>query len=377
MKESYKILLTMSEFMYGSKLRNICDLVRGLDKDIFKFEIAGLDIDNEALDEIKALDVPYFQLRTVPTTPYNLRRLTQTAFSPIKLAGKKYDLVHSFLYQSVFTEALIFKVSSRARYIYTKSNLEWNNHSLNWRLKSILADRIISISKATDDLLTSKGFEKKIARIYLGIDTAQFMESKEKRDELRRRLGIPDSAIVFGCAAQFVEWKEHLTVVSAFETIRQRDSNIYLLFAGPHHGDNYYRSVEKRISESPDKDHIMLLGTVQDMTAFYSAIDCFVLVSRYETFGYVYIEAMSCGKPVIACKAGGPLEIVSDKVSGFLVDLSSPTSLAEHMIKYLQDKELICKHGRSGRERAVQIFSKATMVGKCQDLYLQTISKSR
>ena len=363
--------------MYGSKLRNICDLVRGLDKAIFKVEIAGLDIDNEALDDIKALDVPFFQLRTVPTPPYNMRRLKQTAFSPLVLKGRKYDLVHSFLYQSIFTEALIFKLCTKAKFVYTKSNLEWNNHRLNWKFKSILTDKIISISKATDDLLTSKGFERKIARIYLGIDTTQFQESREKRDALRRRLDIPDSAVVFGCAAQFVEWKEHLTVISAFETVCRQDSNVYLLFAGPHHGDDYYRKVARRISESPDKERIILLGTVQDMTAFYSAIDCFVLVSRYETFGYVYIEAMSCGKPVIACRAGGPLEIVSDKISGFLVDMSSPPSLAEHMIKYLQDKKLIYEHGKSGRDRAVRIFSKETMVNKCQDLYLQTIGKSK
>lgn len=47
--------------------------------------------------------------------------------------------------------------------------------------------------------------------------------------------------------------------------------------------------------------------------------DCFVLPSRYETFGVVYVEAMACGKPVIATRTGGPDSFI-EKFNGILIE---------------------------------------------------------
>jgi glycosyltransferase involved in cell wall biosynthesis len=368
-----RILVTLSEFMFGSKFRNVRDLVRGIDQDRFSVEIAGLDVGDEATEAIHGLGVPVYQLRTTPTPPYSLPRLVQVLGSPLRIADRKHDVVHSFLYQSLFTEPLLFRGFSGARYVYTKSNLQWDNHRVNWALKSRLSDRIISISRATDDLLTSKGFGDKIRRIYLGIDTTDFRSSEDDRVALRARLGIAPSTVVFGCAAQFVEWKEHLTVLTAFEELRRQGIDAHLVFVGPHHNDDYYRAVASRIATSPACREVTLLGTLADMRPFYSAIDCFVLVSRNETFGYVYVEAMSCGRPVIACRAGGPLEIVADNETGVLVQMSSPPEVADAMCAYAADRVRMSRHGTAGRQRAKSLFSSQQMVRKFEDLYLDVV----
>jgi len=370
----YNILVTMSEFMYGSKIRNVCDLVRGLDRSKYNVAIAALETTDEAVDEIRSLGVPYYRLRTILRPPITGRRVGQFLASPFEIVSHKYDLVHSFLYQSLATEAVLFKLFSRAKYIYTKPNLQWDNHRLNWHLKSRLSDKIISISKATDELLICKGFGDKIRTIYLGIDISLFQFSEAKRVELRRRLGIGESPIVFGCAAQFVESKEQLTLVSAFEALHRRYENVRLLLAGPNHKDQYYRTVVERIESSPAKATIILLGTIQDMAAFYSGIDCFVLPSRNESFGYVYIEAMSCGRPVIASRAGGPLDIVVEGETGHLTEMSSVHDLTEKMGIYLKNKDLLCDHGRAGRQRAVAVFSRETMVDQTQSLYMELLT---
>ncbi|MCI5147407.1 MAG: glycosyltransferase, partial [Candidatus Electrothrix sp. AR3] len=80
------------------------------------------------------------------------------------------------------------------------------------------------------------------------------------------------------------------------------------------------------------KNQVQFLGMLsreqvkQEMTD----ADCFVLSSRYETFGVVLIEALSCGTPVVATCCGGPEDIVNEG-NGLLVPVAQPDKLAEAM----------------------------------------------
>lgn len=369
----YRILITISELMYSSQVRNLCDLVSMLDKDRFDVEIGALATGDEAHGEVAELGVKIYRLRLLPTRKFSLSNLVDFVKSPFIIAFKQYDLVHSLLYQAPFTEPLLFKLLTKTKYVYTKSNLEWGNHPMNWRWKSRLSDRIVSISAATDKLLDEQGFGDKKAKIFLGIDTDHFKHSDQARSEMRARHGIPDDAIVFGCAAQFIEWKEHLTVFRAFCKLADRHPNIYLVYCGPNHNDAYYHDVVAEIESSRHRDKVRLLGTLSDMPGFYSAIDCFVLASRYETFGYVYVEAMSCHRPVIACRAAGPLEIIDEGVTGYFSKMSDPDDLAMQMERYLDAPDSIGRHGDAARKRAIDIFSKEAMARKTQDLYLEML----
>lgn len=371
MNKPVRILFTISELMHSSQVRNLYDLCSLLDRDLFQIEIGALETGDDAADLVRSLNLPLFQLRLQPTRPFRPNHLSLMAKSPIVLASKRYDVVHSLLYQSIFTEALMVKLLGRAKYVYTKSNLEWENHPFNWRQKSRLADRIISISNATDSLLEAKGFGDKREKIYLGIDTEHFRPDETKRRALRNAVGADDSSIVFGCAAQLVEWKEHLTLIDAFERLAPSHPNIHLTFCGFHQDDAYFEKFSRRIDSSAFASRISYLGTLQDMQYFYAGLDCFVLPSRNETFGYVYVEAMSCGLPVIACRAGGPLEIVLDGNTGLLVNMSDSADLAEKMAAYVRAPQLIDEHGTRARQRAKKVFSKEEMTRKSQKLYLR------
>ncbi len=377
MAKRTKLLITISELIYSSQFRNLHDLVSLLDRDVFDIEIGALATGNEAQKDIEALDVSVYRLRLQPTRGFTLGKISDMMKGPFVIARKRYDLVHSLLYQSFFTEPFLFKTLTSSKYIFTKSNLEWANHPLNWKWKCRFADRIVSISNATDELLDSKGFSDKKAKIFLGIDTDHFRENPDKGSALRQSQGIPQNATVFGCAAQFVEWKEHLTTLRAFERLAARYADIYLVYCGASHRDAYYDSFLSAVEDSPAKARIRILGNLTDMPAFYSSIDCFVLPSRYETFGYVYVEAMSCGVPVIACRAAGPLEIISEGDTGEFVSISAPDELAGAMEGYLVDPHRISMHGAAARQRVKDLFSKATMVRKTQELYLSTLGADR
>jgi D-inositol-3-phosphate glycosyltransferase len=91
---------------------------------------------------------------------------------------------------------------------------------------------------------------------------------------------------------------------------------------------------------------------VQDLIAFlgkrgqdtlpyyYSAAEAVVVPSHYESFGMVALEAMACGRPVVASQVGGLAFLVQDGVTGFTVPVDDPQALADCLIRLVQDVSL-------------------------------------
>ncbi len=88
----------------------------------------------------------------------------------------------------------------------------------------------------------------------------------------------------------------------------------------------------KKATELRIQNKIIWHGNVPRdvMPSLYQAADIFVLPSQYETFGISYLEAIACGKPVIATRCGGPEDFV-DKSNGVLVAVDDKNALAAAM----------------------------------------------
>jgi glycosyltransferase involved in cell wall biosynthesis len=89
--------------------------------------------------------------------------------------------------------------------------------------------------------------------------------------------------------------------------------------------------------------------------------------------GLVVLEAMACGVPVVATAHGGPAEVITDGVDGFLVSPSDPSEMAERVIRLLDDPDLRSRIGEAGRKRVAESYSLSLNIQRLITMYEQLV----
>jgi glycogen synthase len=124
-------------------------------------------------------------------------------------------------------------------------------------------------------------------------------------------------------------------------------------------GRPYRAAFEADPATAGIRDRIVFHGEVSDDTlrGFYRACDVFVAPSRFESFGLILLEAMIFGKPVVACKAGGMVEVVADGETGLLADPGDSASLEKCLNSLIENAALRERMGLAGRQRYAAQFT--------------------
>ena len=115
--------------------------------------------------------------------------------------------------------------------------------------------------------------------------------------------------------------------------------------------------------------HVILTGFRPDVLSLHKGFDVFVMSSVSEGLGTSALDAMACGRPVVATRVGGLPEVVDHRETGLLVSARDPESLAEAIIELLQDRPLREHYGNTALERATQRFSADRMVDETVEVY--------
>jgi phosphatidylinositol alpha-mannosyltransferase len=119
-------------------------------------------------------------------------------------------------------------------------------------------------------------------------------------------------------------------------------------------GDGRDRHAIDSLSEA-DRARVRMLGAVphEDLPPYYGAADVFVApATGQESFGYVLVEAMAAGLPVVASDIAGYREVVRSGIEGLLVPPGDPPRLAEAVAGVLSDPVLAARLSEAGRARA-------------------------
>lgn len=197
------------------------------------------------------------------------------------------------------------------------------------------ADKIITISKATKDYVLRLGAKpEKVKVIYNGVDLARFRAINGKRQEMRKKLGIPNNAVVVLTVRRLVYKNGIDTLLDCAKIALSKNPNIVFLVVGK--GPDL-ENVRMQIAQLGIQDKFRLAGFVSDadLPSYYNAGDLFVLPSKSgEGLPLVALEAMACGLPVLATDVGGIREILLNDY-GKLVPPNQPELLADAILDFV------------------------------------------
>lgn len=204
------------------------------------------------------------------------------------------------------------------------------------------AHAIVAVSAFTRDLLVTRlGVDPgKILVLSNGVDLDRFRPGPVDRATIEA-FGATDGRLILG-VGRLIERKGFDTLIDALPAVLARVPDVRCLIAGE---GPLQAELERRVREANLSGRVRLLGAVADraLLALYRRAEIFAMPNRTtatgdtEGFGLVFLEANACGKPVVAGRAGGAVEAITDGCNGVLVDGESHEEVAAALIRLLTD----------------------------------------
>ena len=208
---------------------------------------------------------------------------------------------------------------------------------------------------------------EKLPVIYNAVDSAVFSpELKQHRADVRKKLGVPDTATVFLLVGSGYARKG---VATAIQALTKLPSNTYLFVVGRDKSARRYRRLARHLGMAR---RVVLLGAQDDPRPFYGAADAFVLPTLYDPCPNAALEAMACGLPVVTSTKCGAAELVTENDAGLVCAARDVDALARHMTT-LTDAEARRLLGGRARE-AVLPLTPAAMTLQLVLLYRDLIA---
>lgn len=111
------------------------------------------------------------------------------------------------------------------------------------------------------------------------------------------------------------------------------------------------------------------------MPAAYQSVDAVLVPTRYEAFGYVALEAMACGLPVVGFASSGTAEVCQHEKTALLAPVDDLQQLICYIRQLAQDSPLRARLGAAGRRRAVECFGEARAIAAYVNVYRTVLDK--
>ena len=198
-----------------------------------------------------------------------------------------------------------------------------------------------------------------------GVDIGRFDKEKGEREK--------DKKIRFLFVGRLEEQKGCRDLIQATRILVEKTKNFGILLVGD---GSQRKMLENLTKENKLGSYVTFLGKVGDeeLRELYCTSDAFVLPSLWEGLPLTLLEAWSAKLPVIVTNVGGISDICVDERNGLIVRPKDPESIAEAMLRLIEDEELRRGLGKNGEELVRSDFSLENVVMSTLNLYEEILA---
>ncbi len=232
-----------------------------------------------------------------------------------------------------------------------------------WKYDQV--DLFICASEAIRRMIVSDGVpEGRAVTVLEGIDLGRVASAEAA--PLHEELWLPHGAPIVGNVAALVPHKGQRHLVDAAALVVREVPDARFVIAGE---GELRPALEQQIKHLGLQKHVMLAGFRPDILALHKAFDLFVMSSVTEGLGTSLLDAMACGKPIVATTAGGIPEVVLDGETGLLVPPRDHHAMADAIVRLLKDEGMRERMGTAALSLAHAKFSAERMVTETLQAY--------
>ena len=232
-----------------------------------------------------------------------------------------------------------------------------------WKYRQV--DCFVAASEAIRQMLVADGIPSaRTVTVHEGIDVEH--AAAAERVNLHEALWLPHHAPVVGNVAALVPHKGQRYLVEAAHLVVQEvpDARFVILGEG-----ELREHLQRQVHEHRLEKHVLLPGFRTDILGCIKGFDLFVMSSVTEGLGTSLLDAMACGKAIVATSAGGIPEVVEDGVTGTIVPPRDAHAMAAAIVALLSDDGRRRAMADAGLARVRARFTVERMVAATASVY--------
>jgi mannosylfructose-phosphate synthase len=310
-----------------------------------------------------------------------LRELATNMTAFIRENNLDYDLFHGHYVDAGIVTLDVAKALDRPAFFTAHSLGAWKREQMGgdpaemekkFRFSHRIAEELRIFRSVRAQTVTTGVQKEKLEQLYgftsedvavipPGVDIHTFrpLESGERRMDI----GLPERYIL--CLSRIDTSKGHDLLLNAFNLVCKSVPDIHLVIGGGSSSKvgptelEVLANMKRIIAEKKMEKQVHITGYIPDehLVAAYRQAEMFVLPSIFEPFGMTALEAMACGRPVVASRLGGIREVVTSEKNGLLVDPTDSAEFSAAIIRLLNDKPFAGHIGEQGQETVRKRFS--------------------
>lgn len=232
-----------------------------------------------------------------------------------------------------------------------------------------LSDLVVANSKTLETHLAQYMDSDKLTTLYTPFDLDGLTKRSQKKASSPYK---HEDSLKLITTNNIAPTKGQHEAIAAVAKLVKDSRNVELCIMGSG-SKQYTKELEEMVAKHDVEDRVHFAGSQPDTMPYIALSDIGIMASRKEAFGRATFECLATGRPVVGADTGATPEMIESGVNGYLYTQGDSDSLAEKIKNYIDNNELLTKHGSTAHKTAVDMMAGDNNVNAAYEDIVKTL----